>query len=135
MQANILEQKIHLRAYTVAEIEALREAVTSHEHIGLYKPTLEQERRGRKIVAPDSILVEEKVRTLMLAGLTADDLNDTPKSVEKAERSLSLSEEFRANEERMREEGMSILRGDHDEVYSRRSRREVFPRLRGILGI
>lgn len=32
-----------MRAYTLSEIDALREAVTWHERIGLYRPTVEQE--------------------------------------------------------------------------------------------
>ena len=62
------------RKYSVAEIDALREVVERHYLFGTYRLSA---RRGASISYREdekNKIVEERVRTHMMAGHTADDL-------------------------------------------------------------
>ncbi len=69
------------RPYTVSEIDALRKAVYARRRQGGYsytvgsdgRPTAEQSERDHR----ESLLVEEQVRTYLLAGITAEQFLDS----------------------------------------------------------
>lgn len=62
------------RTYTVQEIEDLRRAVDNKFLFGSYKIRTVGNTSRPYHEADKVVIVEEKVRTFMLAGLTADDL-------------------------------------------------------------
>ena len=60
------------RAYTVSEIDALRRVVENKWLYGLYRPRTGTSRSYSS--SEKELAVEQRVRTHMLAGHTADDL-------------------------------------------------------------
>jgi hypothetical protein len=71
------------RAYTIREIDDLREVINTHMWFGHYWREVPQDAPMLHYPSKDSgRVLEEKVRTTMWAGLTADDLiasEGTPK--------------------------------------------------------
>lgn len=93
MSDSVLAQHYHLRGYTVFELDALRKAVYDHVLTGSYFPSeraiqyalighyymserdIQDAKRAYKSPSAEGIaIVEERVRTFMIAGIIAPDL-------------------------------------------------------------
>lgn len=77
-----IDQKFALRAYTIGEIDALRYAITASLHTGFYRASVMEilESSNNLTQAEEAVIVEERLRTALIAGLTAADCVDVRKS-------------------------------------------------------
>lgn len=76
MSIKDIENKFALRRYLISEIDALRQHVFHKAMTGRYFPTMDDWERVPRRATVDESVIEERVRTLMIAGITADDLFD-----------------------------------------------------------
>lgn len=75
MNMSDMENKFHMRRYSITEIDALRRAIFNHCYTGFYLPSQDETSRVFSD-HPSPAKVEEQLRTTMFAGLTVDDMFD-----------------------------------------------------------
>lgn len=72
-----IEEKFHMRRYSISEIDALRSVIYQKCDTGFYFPTQDEIQSAWHSPIVDPKRVEEQLRTMMFAGLTVSDIHDT----------------------------------------------------------